>query len=423
MPEPAAIVVGGGPAGLFLAACLAAELGAFPGRGILLLEKGPRPGRKLLASGSGQCNITHSGPVEEFLGRYGDKGRFLKKALYGFTNSDLEAWFLDRGVPFEVEEGGKAFPSSRRAGEVLDALLRECRLAGVEILTNRRVASAERTEGGFALGFEPGSNTLRTQVLAIATGGMSYPGTGSEGEGYRLASALGHAIVPPRPALSPVSVRDFSLGTLAGLGFAGAAFVVRRGGKKVAESRGDILITHEGLSGPGILDASRGIRPGDLIEVDFSGLGAEAFRPALDERCAASPRSLVKSVLADTGLPRRMAELFCALAGLGEGATCAGLRRESRRALEVLACAFPAEVEALSGYEKAMATAGGVSLDEVDPATMESRVAPGLYFAGEVLDYDGDTGGYNLQAAFSTAAAAARAIAARLGYGEMAMGG
>jgi predicted Rossmann fold flavoprotein len=419
MADVAAIVVGGGPAGLFLAARLAAELGAelgaIPGRGILLLEKSPRPGRKLLASGSGQCNITHSGAVEEFLSRYGDKGRFLKKALYGFTNSALEAWFLDRGVPFEIEEGGKVFPASRRAGEVLDALMRECRVGRVEILANSRVVSAERTAEGFVLGFESGNDPLRTRVLAIATGGLSYPGTGSEGEGYRLASALGHAIVPPRPALSPVKVRDFPLVVLAGLGFADAAFVVRRGGKKVAESRGDILITHEGLSGPGILDASREIRPGDLIEADFSGLGAEAFRIVLDERCAASPRSLVRSALAEAGLPRRMAELFCALAGLGEGATCAGLRRESRRALEGLACAFPAEVEALGGYEKAMATAGGVSLDEVDPATMESRIAPGLYFAGEVLDYDGDTGGYNLQAAFSTASAAARAIAARLG--------
>jgi len=402
-----AIVVGGGPAGLFLAARLASDSISR----VILLEKGPRPGRKLLASGSGRCNITHSGSPADFLEHYGGAGRFLKKALYGFTSSDLEAWFLERGLSFEVEEGGKAFPSSRRAGDVLDLLLGECRKGGIEIRQGSRAASAAAVDGGFEIGLGAEDATvLRSPILAIATGGMSYPGTGSEGDGYRLAAALGHGIVPPRPALTPLLVKDFALGSLAGIGFEGLRFTVRRGGRKIAEARGDALITHEGLSGPGILDASRDIAPGDLVEPDFSGLGSEAFRAAFDALCIASPRALVKNALADLGLPRRMAELFCSLAGLEEGATCADLRRESRKSLERMACAYPAEVKALGGFEKAMVTAGGVSLEEVDPATMESRIAPGLFFAGEVLDYDGDTGGYNLQAAFSTAAAAARAV-------------
>jgi predicted Rossmann fold flavoprotein len=405
--DASAVVVGGGPAGLFLAARLASGAGSR----VILLEKGPRPGRKLLASGSGQCNITHAGRPADFLEHYGDKGRFLKKALYGFTSAELEAWFLERGLAFETEESGKVFPASRRATDVLEALLAECRKAGVDIRTDSRVAAVAALEAGFELALSvEGAPHIRSPILAIATGGMSYPGTGSSGDGYRLVAALGHSIVPPRPALTALLIKDFALASLAGIGFEGIRFTVARGGRKIAEARGDLLITHEGLSGPGILDASRGIAPGDLVQPDFSGRGAEAFRAALDERCSASPRALVKNVLAELGIPRRMAELFCGLAALAEGATCADLRRESRRELERMSCSYPAAVAALGGFDKAMATAGGVSLGEVDPATMESRIAPGLFFAGEVLDYDGDTGGYNLQAAFSTAAAAARAI-------------
>jgi len=244
---------------------------------------------------------------------------------------------------------------------------------------------------------------------------MSYPLTGSTGDGYRLASSLGHHLVRPRPALSPVLVGNFALAGLAGIGFEEMRFVQRRSGRKVAEARGDILVTHEGLSGPGILDASRGISPGDLLELEFCGMGPPEFRADLDGRCRAAPRSLVKNALADAGLPRRMAELFCSMAGLEEDATCAALRREARDALVGLAASFPAKVASLGGFDRAMVTAGGVPLDEVDDATMESRIAPGLYFAGEVLDYDGDTGGFNLQAAFSTAAAAAKAISAAIG--------
>jgi hypothetical protein len=404
-----AIVVGGGPAGLFLAARLAA---ASP-LAVLLLEKGPRPGRKLLASGSGQCNITHSGAVADFLERYGGKGRFLKKALYGFSNADLEAWFLERGLAFETEAGGKTFPASRRASDVLEVLEAECVRQGVEIRSNTCVASAAGVAGGFELRLD-GSAPLRSPLLAIATGGMSYPGTGSTGDGYRLAVALGHRIEAARPALSPVIAKDFALADLAGIGFEGLRFSVLRDGKKVAEARGDVLITHNGISGPGILDASRAIRPGDMVLLDFSGIGEGAFRNALDELCRASPRSLARNALAEIGLPRRMAELFCSVAGLEESTTCAELRREARTALGNLATAYPVEVQALGGFDKAMATAGGVALDEVDAATMESRIAPGLYFAGEVLDYDGDTGGFNLQAAFSTAAAAAKAMAAAI---------
>jgi predicted Rossmann fold flavoprotein len=422
-----AIVIGGGPAGLFLAARLAGRLAVDSGGAVLLLERMPKPGRKLLASGSGQCNVTHQGSVVDFLEHYGGAGRFLKKSLHAFSNEDLAAWLGERGVELEAGEGGKLFPVSRRATDVLSALLGECDSSGVTLVTDARVSALCR-EGGGEDGDSGRDAGFRVEVavaggaprafhgtlVALAAGGLSYPGTGSSGDGHALAASLGHSIVPPRPALTPVTLRDPALCALAGLSFTDLPFAIRRRGKKIGDARGDILVTHEGLSGPGILDASRGLEPGDLLELDFSGLGQEAFRAALASGVASAPRSLARTVLGEAGLPRRLSELICGLAGLGEDARCSDLRRGARDAMALMATAFPAEVAALGGFEKAMVTAGGVALVEVDPGTMESRVTGGLYFAGEVLDYDGDTGGFNLQAAFSTADAAARAMATRL---------
>jgi len=429
-----AIVIGGGPAGLFLAARLArlvaGQLPTTAGGGVLLLERMPKAGRKLLASGSGQCNVTHQGSVGDFLGHYGGAGRFLKKALHAFSNEDLAAWLAERGVSLESEEGGKLFPASRRAGDVLNVLLSECTGRGVTVTTDARVTALRRagrevggggdsgdSETGFQVEAQAADGSpmsFRSDLVALAAGGRSYPGTGSSGDGYRLAGSLGHSIVTPRPALTPVTLRDRALCSLAGLSFTDLSFTIRRLGKKIGDARGDILITHEGLSGPGILDASRGLESGDLLELEFSGLGSEAFRSTLSERIAASPRSLARTVLSEAGLPKRLAELVCGLVGLGEAARCSDLRREARDSMARMATAFPAEVAALGGFEKAMVTAGGVALDEVEPGSMASRIIGGLYFAGEVLDYDGDSGGYNLQAAFSTADAAARAMSTRL---------
>lgn len=427
-----AIVIGGGPAGLFLAA----RTGALAaGARIIVLEKMAKAGRKLLASGGGACNITHRGEIGDFLGRYGGQGRFLKKALYGFSNEDLEAWLRERGIALEADEGGKLFPVSRRAADILGVLLTECERNGVSVVVGARAATLRREDGLFAVetaGPEGSAATYRATIVAIASGGCSYPGTGSEGDGYALALALGHSIVEPRPALSPVTVRDWVLGELSGIGFEDLGFAIRRGAKVIGRARGDILITREGLSGPGMLDASRDFKPGDTLELDFSGIGLEAFRVDLASRIASSPRALVRTVLGEydigrssaegrtganarpTGLPKRLAELICSLAGCGEEERCASLKREAREAIVRSVCEFPARIASVGGFDKAMATAGGVSLAEVEPATMASRLAEGLYFAGEVLDYDGDTGGFNLQAAFSTADAAARAIAARL---------
>ena len=384
--EASAIVIGGGPAGLFLAAragALAVEAGAR----ILVLEKMAKPGRKLLASGGGACNITHRGEIGEFLGRYGGKGRFLKKALFGFTNADLEAWLGERGIALEAEEGGKLFPVSRRASDILGVLLAECSRYGASIVVGARVSALRREDGLFAVetaGPEGSAATYRAPFVAIASGGRSYPGTGSDGEGYALALALGHSIVEPKPALSPVSVNDWALRELSGIGFENLSYAIRRGARLIGRSRGDVLITREGLSGPGVLDASRGFEPGDVLELDFSGRGLEAFRSELASRVAAAPRALTRTIVGETGLPRRLAELVCSLAGCGKKSAARLSRARSGRRSPI-DCEFPARIASVGGFDKAMATAGGVSLREVEPSTMASRLAEDLYFAGEVL--------------------------------------
>lgn len=422
-PSASCVVIGGGPAGLFAAVSVAERLAqadsSDTSKSVTVLEKGPRPGRKLLASGSGQCNITHEGSPEDFLEHYGSRGRFLKPALFSLSPAGLLSWFRERGVHFAIETNGKVFPASRRATEILDVLLARAKDQGVDILMNCPVTRIDRDGPEFIVnvtGLNPdGAQSLVAQTVILATGGRSYPRTGSEGDGYALAATLGHTIVLPRPALTPVKVRNHVLGRLAGLSFPSARFAIRRNGRKLLEARGDLLITHEGLSGPGILDASRGMEPGDILELEFGGKSEEAFRADLLAELANTPVTLVRTALVALGLPRRMAESFIELAGLQPGATCANLRRESREALVRLAAAFPLEIESLGGWDEAMATTGGVDTSEVFPKTMESRLVPGLYFAGEILDIDGDTGGYNLQAAFSTAALAGASAATRAG--------
>lgn len=364
--------------------------------------------------------------MEELLGRYGGgakpgaAARFLKPALYALDTEALLAWFRERGLEFVTEPSGKIFPASGKALDVLGALRRELELRGVELRTGSRVASAEAAAGAFSLKPEEGDDVYRAPNLLLATGGLTWPRTGSEGDGYRLARSLGHGLVRPRPALAALRAKDWALGGLSGLSFRGAAFALRRGGRLVGEREGDLLITHEGVSGPLILDGSRDLEAGDLLELRFlplEGTGraaAEALESRLDAEIAALPRGLLRNSLASLGLPRSLAERLLELAGLAPGQVAAQTPRPARRELCRLAAAFPVEIAALGGADSAMVTAGGVPLSEVDPKTMESRIAPGLFFAGELLDIDGDTGGYNLHAAFATANLAARALASRL---------
>jgi predicted Rossmann fold flavoprotein len=403
-PESAdLIVVGGGPAGLFCAV-----RAANPGRRVLLLEKMPSPGRKLLLSGSGQCNLTHEGDVASFLTRYGDHGAFLKPALLNFSNRDLMSFFADRGVRFETEPGGKVFPVSRKSAEILAVLLTEASGRHVEIRAGEPVLDISKPDDRFAIRTARG--LYRADRAVVATGGITYPQTGSTGDGYDFARRLRHAVTNTGPALAAVECADGRFSDLAGLSFADAVVSIHREGRKIRDHAGDILLTHAGLSGPGILDASRFIRPNDLLRISFlPGLDAKATKAAVLDSIAATGHRRIRTVLSSLGLPIRFAGKLLVLAGLPPDLTGAHLTRDARAALVELITACPFTVARLAGLREAMVTRGGVALREINPKTMESRIVPGLFFAGEVLDIDGDTGGYNLQAAFSTGALAARA--------------
>jgi predicted Rossmann fold flavoprotein len=404
---PVIVIIGGGPAGLFCALQAAGE-----NRRVLVLEKKSSCGRKLLITGSGQCNLTHDGDIGEFFSHYGDHGPFLRPALRGFTNRDLVTFFRERGLPMMVEPGGKIFPGTRKSSDVLAILLEECGRRGGEVIRNQAVRRVARSDGRFVV--ETGTGLYRADAVVIATGGASYPSTGSTGDGYGLARELGHTVTEIAPALTPVIVQDYFFADLAGISFENLPLSLFRAGKKVRKASGDLLFTHTGLSGPGVLDLSRFILSGDVLKVSFfPGRDQEAVRKQVTDAIAGSGTRLVKTVLAGLQLPERFAKRLLELAGVAPDLTCSHLPKQARQEIIALLTGYPFTVARLGGFDEAMVTRGGVALHEIDPRTMESKIMPGLFCIGEVLDIDGDSGGYNLQAAFSTGMLAARGIAGR----------
>jgi len=399
---------GAGPAGLFCALHAAAS-----GAKVVLFEKNPEPGEKLCISGTGQCNLTHNGDIRDFFSRYGANGKFLRPALLGYTNEDLLRFFSDRGIAMEVTEGGKVFPANRSAPAILRVLTGECRTRGVDLKCSGPVTEIRKNDSGFFL--SANGQEYSTKTLVIATGGMSYPKTGSTGDGYRFAAELGHTITEPGPALTPLAIDNYPFSSLAGISFPGLSFSVWRNSRKIFDQKGDVLLTHAGLSGPGILDCSRDIREGDVIRLAFVGNAQrETVERTLVDLVQKNPTRLVKTLVSQTWVPERLAESLVSLVGIPPDCTGAHLPAASRKKLSDLLAGCPLTVKALGNFTVAMVTRGGVALKDVNPKTMESRIVPGLFFAGEVLDIDGDTGGYNLQAAFSTGYSAAQGCTARL---------
>ena len=405
-------VIGAGPAGLFCAIHAAAE-----GCRVLVLEKNPAPGAKLLLAGLGQCNLTHDGEIREFVTHYGDHGKFLKPALMFFTNRGLADFFSTRGLPIETEENGKMFPRTRQSADVLAALLAECGKRGVMIRCSEPVTGISLVGGSFDV--VTGTAAYPARTVVITTGGASYPQCGTTGDGYRLAAALGQPLTETGPALTPLLVRPFPFASLMGISFEQMRFSVWREGKKRADHTGDVLFTHLGLSGPGILDASRGIRHGDVIRLSFAGaMRREEFAADLAKRAAENPGWQVGTILAKYPIPERLNRRLLKISGIPDDLKCAHFSAAQRAALVTNCTGFPLTVTALGDYKIAMVTRGGVALEGVNAKTMESKIVPGLFFAGEVLDVDGDTGGYNLQAAFSTGYLAAQGIRKRMETGE-----
>ena len=398
------IVIGGGPAGL-MAAAVASEQGFRVG----VLEKNNRPGKKLLVSGSGQCNLTHSGDIRDFPCHFGKGGKFVRPCLLNFSNTGLEAFFSRCGVETADRGDGKVFPLSGKSQDILEALLAQCRKRDAIFFYKCPVSSLVKKDGFFLVETADRRKILSSSVL-IATGGCSYPSTGSTGDGYKLAEKFGHKVVSLTPVLTPVFLRDNPFGVCTGISFP-SRLQLFRDGRKTGEYRGDLLLTHKGLSGPVILNNSRDFHSGDRLTVQIDPEGDEkGFLDYLLKTASREGKKTVKKFLTSRNIPERLVLLLLGKSSIAPDLPLSQLGKKSRSLLVEKLFAFPVQVQDLGGFNIAMATGGGISLDEVNPRTMESRLQSDLYFAGEVLDVDGDTGGYNLQFAFSSGKQAADAI-------------
>ena len=398
------LIIGAGPAGLFCAIEAAAG-----GASVCILEKNNTPGKKLLISGSGRCNVTHTGEPADFMNHFGSAERFLRPALYGFTGHDLIEFLRERGCPVMTTDEGKIFPASEKAADILVVLLTEAAAQGVTIIRKEKVEKVHRDSNGFLI--ETATEKYAARNLAITTGGMSYPGTGSTGDGYRLARSLGHTVVQPRPALTPLIIKDYRYRDCAGISIPRAAITLYRENKKTINTTGDILFTHRGLSGPGILDFSRHITPGDRLTVSLvPDLQRHELEKILIEKGRKGGKTSLKNTLTETGIPERLARLILEGNEIPGDMKMGEVSRLQRGMILELLTAHPFTVQETGSFHTAMVTAGGIMLSEINPKTMESKIVPGLYFAGEVMDIDGDTGGYNLQAAFSTGILAGRSF-------------
>lgn len=398
------VIIGAGPAGLFAGISCTTM-----GRNVTIIEKTSSPGKKLLLSGGGQCNLTNAEPASAMLKRYFGAGRFLKPSLMAFDSNSLKDFFEQRGLQLFSREDGKVFPATYSARDVLEVLLGECEKQGIQIRYGCGARGIELTPSGrFKLSTQAGE--INADYLVIAAGGKSYQETGSSGDGYFLAEMLGHSIVSPRPALTSVSIKDFTFSDLAGISLKEAEVTLWRNQKKVTGRREDLLFTHEGFSGPSILHLSREAEPEDIIKVNISGLPREKLEARLIELFTKEGKKLVKTALNSLlDIPDRLLTKIVEISGLAQR-SCSELKKEERKALVRNLFESSFVIEKIGDFSQAMVTRGGVSLSEVNPKTMESRLVANLFFSGEVLDFDGETGGYNLQAAFSTGYLAGKTI-------------
>jgi predicted Rossmann fold flavoprotein len=429
------LVIGAGAAGLVAAAEAAQQ-----GKRTLLIEKNRKAGVKILMSGGTRCNLTHATDKWGIVRAYGEQGNFLHSALAALSPADLVQLIEDEGVATKVEETGKVFPVSNRATDVLQALLRRLARCGAELVLAEPVQRIERSKpeapakdslhdpslalqasitGGFRA--ITSLRELTAKSVIVTVGGQSYPGSGTSGDGYAWATALGHTIVPPRPALVPLTTDAAWIRELSGVTILDVALrlMLRSAGpqqKPLDTRRGSLLFTHFGLSGPVVLDISRGVTAladptvAELLCDFLPAVAQEQLDESLRTAAAADGKRPVAALLGER-LPRRLAESLLVLSKLKVDLRGAELSKAARGALvrSVKSTAIP--ITGTRGFAKAEVTAGGVALDEIDSRTMQSKLVPGLYFAGEILDLDGPIGGYNFQAAFSTGVLAGRSAA------------
>ena len=408
------LIVGGGAAGM-MAAIQAAALG----KKVLLLERNSRLGRKLLITGKGRCNVTNNCDLDTLMANIPRNPRFLYSAFHSFGPADTMEFFESRGLPLKTERGNRVFPVSDRAADVAAVLEKGLRDPNVTVRTGR--AAELLLEDGRVLGGRCEDGTeYRAGAVLLATGGKSYPLTGSTGDGYALAEQAGHRIVPLAPSLIPVVTAEKDPKEMQGLALKNVTLTVTRNGKPVFSELGELLFTHFGVSGPLVLSASAHMA-GEAPEAQTEGayasmLRGKDYRMAIDWKPGLTPEQLDKRLLRDFGkcqnkdiinslgelLPRKSIPVMLRRAGIPFETKVNAMTREQRRSLLEALKGFELTPVGFRPIEEAIVTSGGVDVREVNPKTMESKKVSGLYFAGEVLDVDGYTGGFNLQIAFST---------------------
>jgi len=399
------IVIGGGPAGMFAAITAAKD-----GEKVLLLEPNGRLGKKLLITGKGRCNVTNFCSPQEFLQNVPRNGRFLYSAIDAFPPEQVMAFFEENGCPLKVERGNRVFPVSDRSASVLEALLRALRISGVQVRTER--ARRILCDGNVVTGVRTDRGEISCKWIVLATGGVSYPATGSTGDGYKMASALGHTVIPPEGSLVPLETAGMDCQEMQGLSLRNVGVkLINAKGKQLYKDFGELLFTHFGVSGPTVLSASAHMKgEGCKIVIDL--------KPALEEG-KLNDRILrdleqyqnrtMENALTDL-LPRSMIPVVLRRLQIPAQLQANSLKKEQRRALVALLKAFTVEITGKRPVAEAIITSGGVKTSEIDPKTMESKLIHGLYFAGEIIDCDAYTGGFNLQIAWASAYAAGKSV-------------
>lgn len=407
--RPDCVVIGGGAAGMMAAITAASE-----GASVTLLERNPKVGRKIYITGKGRCNVTNNCSAEEVLRCTPCNGKFLYSCMDRFAPSDTVSFFEKLGVRLKTERGNRVFPESDKAADIIDALLREVRREKVNLVEAR--ATGLLTKNGAISGVVTENGELECSCVIVATGGVSYPLTGSTGDGYTMAAALGHTVVPPKGSLVPLCSDDPCCAQMMGLALKNTGVKIKnQKGKVVYQDQGELLFTHFGLSGPVILSASAHLRRFDK-EIYTVCLD---LKPALDEEKldARLLREFEEKANRDFAnaldglLPRAMIPVMIERTQIPpETKVHSVTRQQRRRLLELLKC-FSIVLTGTRPVEEAIITSGGIKVSEIDPKTMQSKLVPGLFFAGEVIDVDAYTGGFNLQIAWATGHAAGQAAA------------
>lgn len=401
------VVIGGGASGLMCAA-IAAERGLQ----VTVLDPNQKPGRKLRITGKGRCNLTNHCDVKTLMQNIPGDGKFLYSAFNRFPPDQVMAWFEAHGLALKTERGNRVFPVSDNANDVADLLVRVCKQNGTRFI--RTKANAVISEDGCVCGVAADQLRIACRAVAVCTGGLSYPLTGSTGDGYRIARSFGHSLVPPQASLVPLECREEYCGQMQGFALKNVVLSAFEDDRLIFRELGELLFTHFGVSGPLVLSASAHMRHMDScryrLEIDLKpGLDEKKLDARLLRDFEKYANRAYKNALSDLA-GHSMIPVLIALSGIPEDTWVHDITREERMRLLHLLKAFPLTVTGKRPIDEAIITSGGINLKEVNPRSMESKLLKGLYFAGEVLDLDAYTGGFNLQIAWSTAYMAGNAI-------------